>query len=95
MVEYQFYRNFPAKSRTLTLEAMAYITSKVPCIKFRPKIESTSDFVTIYDGVDCSSEVGRVGGSQKLNLNRCTFQSYETKNEADQKLISAPVSTLV
>ena len=94
MVEFQFYRTFPAKSRTLTLEAMAYITSKVPCIKFRPKIESTRDFVTIYDGVDCSSEVGRVGGSQKLNLNRCTSKLGE-KNEADQKLISAPVSTLV
>ena len=92
-MEYQFYRTFPAKSRTLTLEAMAYITSKVPCIKFRPKIESTSDFVTIYDGVDCSSEVGRVGGSQTLNLNRYTSK-YE-KNEADQKLISAPVSILV
>ena len=69
-VEYRFYRTFPNAHKTIVLKAMEYITSKVPCIKFRPKIESTSDFVTIYDGVDCSSEVGRVGGSQKLNLNR-------------------------
>ena len=71
MAEYQFYRTFPAKSRTLTLEAMAYITSKVPCIKFKPKAELAKDFVTIYDGADsCSSELGRVGGSQELNLNK-------------------------
>ena len=71
VVEYQFYRTFPAKSRTLTLEAMAYITSKVPCIKFLPKVESSPSFVTISDrGDSCSSALGRVGGEQELNLSR-------------------------
>ena len=71
VVEYQFYHTFPVKNRKIVLEAMAYITSKVPCIKFKPKVELAKDFVTIYDGADsCSSELGRVGGSQELNLNK-------------------------
>ena len=71
MVEYQFYHTFPVKNRKIVLEAMAYITNKVPCIKFMPKSELAKDFVTIYSGADsCSSELGRVGRSQELNLNK-------------------------
>ena len=71
MVEYRFHDAFPDNLKEIVLQAMDYITSKVPCIKFKPKVELAKDFVTIYDGADsCSSELGRVGGSQELNLNK-------------------------
>ena len=71
VVEYQFYHTFPVKNKKTVLEAMAYITSKVPCIKFLPKVESNPSFVIISDrGDSCSSALGRIGGEQELNLNR-------------------------
>ena len=52
-------------------QAMDYINSKVPCIKFLPKVESSPSFVTISDrGDSCSSALGRVGGEQELKLSR-------------------------
>ena len=93
VVEYQFYHTFPAKNKRIVRQAMDYITSKVPCITFRPKIESARDFVTIYDGADsCSSEIGRVGGEQVLNLNR---QAKVAKITRVTLIVAVGVSILV
>ena len=71
VVEYRFHDAFPDNLKEIVLQAMDYITSKVPCIKFLPKVESSPSFVTISDrGDSCSSALGRVGGEQELNLNR-------------------------
>ena len=69
MVDYHFYRTFPAEKRAIVMQAMEYITNN-SCIRFQPKISSTVDYVNINYGADCNSDVGRVGGIQTLNLNR-------------------------
>ena len=69
MVDYHFYRTFPADKRAIVMQAMEYITNH-SCIRFQPKIGSTVDYVNINYGADCHSDVGRVGGMQTLNLNR-------------------------
>ena len=69
MVEYQFYRTFPADKRSIVMQAMEYITNN-SCIRFQPKIDSTVDYVNFNYGADCHSDVGRIGGKQTLNLNR-------------------------
>ena len=55
------------------LEAMAHITTKVPCVKFEPKTSSSVNFVTIVNGPDCSSNLGMAGGEQHLNMNSGCF----------------------
>ena len=70
VVEYKFYHTFPNASKEIVLRAMAYITSKVSCIIFTEATDLTENYVLIQDGVQCSSELGRTGGVQKLNLNR-------------------------
>ena len=70
VVEYEYYGSVPGNIKKLVQEAMAYITSKVPCITFKLKTSYTRDYVTIYNGPDCSSDTGRVGGQQSLSLNR-------------------------
>ena len=69
VVEYQFYRTFPADKRAIVMQAMEYITNN-SCIRFQPKIDSTEDYVNFNYGADCHSDVGRIGGIQTLNLNR-------------------------
>ena len=69
VVEYHFYRTFPADKRAIVMQAMEYITNN-SCIRFQPKIASTVDYVNINYGANCHSDVGRVGGMQTLNLNR-------------------------
>ena len=71
VVEYKFYDTFPAASKAIVLRAMEYITSKVSCITFREAAELADNYVLIQDGLQCNSELGRTGGVQKLNLNRC------------------------
>ena len=71
MVEYHFYRTFPADKRAIVVQAMEYITNLFnSCIRFQPKKDSTVDYVNIYYGADCHSDVGRIGGNQTLSLNR-------------------------
>ena len=71
MVEYQFYRTFPADKRAIVMQAMEDITNLFnSCIRFQPKKDLTVDYVNIYYGADCHRKVGRIGGKQTLNLNR-------------------------
>ena len=69
VVDYHFYRTFPADKRAIVMQAMEYITNN-SCIRFQPKIDSTVDYVSFNYGADCHSDVGRIGGVQTLNLNR-------------------------
>ena len=78
VVEYQFYRTFPADKRAIVMQAMEYITNN-SCIRFQPKIGSTVDYVNINYGADCHSDVGRVGGMQTLNLNRSIIKIEITR----------------
>jgi len=87
VVEYRFYKTFPASSRKAVKRAMRYISSKVPCIIFQEATPSTVDYVLLRDGVKCKSliitlfisgvkcksELGRTGGQQVLHLNRGCF----------------------
>ena len=71
LVEYKFYDTFPPKKRKIMRNAMKYITSKVPCIKFREATKLTKDYVLIRDAAGvCRSDLGRIGGKQELELNR-------------------------
>jgi hypothetical protein len=47
--------------------AMKHIESKVQCVKFQKRKEEP-DFVNLYLGEGCSSNVGRAGGQQNLSL---------------------------
>ena len=70
MVEYKFYKSFPASSQRTVKRGMAYITTRVPCITFEEATSSTVDYVLFRDGIKCNSELGRTGGEQVINLNR-------------------------
>ena len=74
VVEFEFHPNFPPKHRAFMVEVMRYIEEKVPCINFTEKTETTIDYVLIYPGAKCDSSLGRIGGVQRLNLNRCIFR---------------------
>ena len=76
VVEFKFFDTFPAASKEIVLRAMAYITSKVPCITFREATELVDNYVLIQDGLQCNSELGRTGGVQRLNLNRCKRRKF-------------------
>merc|ERR1719370_1483783 len=67
LVEYKFYKSFPASSRRTVKRAMAYITTRVPCITFEEATSSTVDYVLFRDGLKCNSELGRTGGEQVIN----------------------------
>ena len=78
MVEYQFYRTFPADKRAIVMQAMEDITNLFnSCIRFQPKKDLTVDYVNIYYGADCHSEVGRIGGKQTLSLKQVNHQIRE------------------
>ena len=76
VVEYKFFDTFPNSSKKIVLRAMEYITSKVPCITFREATELANNYVLIQDGLQCNSELGRTGGIQRLNLNRCKSRKF-------------------
>ena len=73
LVEYKFYKSFPTSSQKTVKRAMTYITTRVPCITFEEATTSTVDYVLFRDGLKCNSELGRTGGEQVINLNRCIF----------------------
>merc|ERR1711971_745744 len=73
LVEYKFYKSFPASSHKTVKRAMTYITTRVPCITFEEATSSTVDYVLFRDGLRCNSELGRTGGEQVINLNRGCF----------------------
>ena len=76
-VPYKFDVAFTNRNRQkIVKDSMAYMTTKVPCVKFENLEEtgrSTPDYILIRDGVGCDSQLGRRGGQQVINLNRKCF----------------------
>ena len=52
---------------------MDYITKLIPCVTFMPATSSSPNYVTIYPGTKCQSEVGMRGGDQAMYLNSACF----------------------
>ena len=86
MVAYKFWRTFPPGNlpftfptifltdlRALTRKAMDYLTDMYPCITFVPAVPKSPNFVTIYPGTKCRSEIGMRGGDQSMYLNSACF----------------------
>ena len=57
-------------------KAMDYVEQKVTCITFRPKTTSTFNFVSIHPGPGCESDLGMVGGEQRILLNSECFAPH-------------------
>ena len=53
---------------------MDYITNLFPCISFVPAEPKSPNFVTIYPGTECKSELGMRGGEQAMYLNSGCFE---------------------
>jgi len=76
VVEYRFHRTFPRDDQAKMREAMAYITSETPCITFVHDADSSAvNFVTIYPGTNCKSDLGMKGGEQSIFLNSACFDN--------------------
>ena len=60
--------------KTKTIEAMNYLTNLFPCVKFVPAEPKSPNFVTIYPGTECKSELGMRGGDQAIHLNSACFE---------------------
>jgi hypothetical protein len=83
IVPYKFDVAFTDAARQdIVRNSMQFITNSVgysrqgPCIKFENiglTERQTPDYILIRDGTDCSSELGRTGGQQNLNLNANCF----------------------
>ena len=54
---------------------MDYITKLSPCITFVPANSSSPNYVTIYPGTECKSELGMRGGQQVMYLNSGCFRN--------------------
>ena len=52
---------------------MNYVTGKVPCVTFSPATTSTVHYVMIQGGPGCESDLGMVGGEQRMLLNSECF----------------------
>ena len=70
---------------------MEYVEQKVPCITFRPKTETTYNFVSIHPGPGCESALGMVGGEQRMLLNSDCF---DEKKHSLLKLVHELLHTL-
>ena len=52
---------------------MDYLTDMFSCITFVPAKPRSPNFVTIYPGTKCQSEIGMRGGDQSMYLNSACF----------------------
>ena len=57
---------FSSEGRKVVEEAMKEFESKT-CLRFTPR-SSERDYIHIYSGSGCNSQVGRVGRMQSLSL---------------------------
>ena len=71
----KFYKLFLSELRILTRKAMDYITKLSPCVTFVPANSSSPNYVTIYPGTECKSELGMRGGQQVMYLNSGCFRN--------------------
>ena len=68
-IPYAISQRFSSYDRSVIRKSMTE-TSKVSCIKWRPKRSSDKDYVHILRDVGCYSRVGKVGGPQILSLGK-------------------------
>ena len=54
-------------------KAMDYLTNMFPCITFVPAQPESPNYMTIYPGISCKSEIGMQGGNQAMYLNSACF----------------------
>ena len=52
---------------------MDYLTNMFPCVTFVPAEPESPNYVTIYPGTECKSELGMRGGNQAMFLNSACF----------------------
>ena len=52
---------------------MDYLTSLFTCVTFVPAETESPNYVTIYPGTECKSELGMRGGNQAMYLNSACF----------------------
>ena len=52
---------------------MDYLTNMFPCVTFVPAQTKSPNYVTIYPGTKCASEIGMQGGDQAIYLNSACF----------------------
>ena len=52
---------------------MDYLTNMFPCVPFFPAEPESPNYVTIYPGTECKSELGMRGGNQEMYLNSACF----------------------
>ena len=73
VIPYSFSSSFSWEARKVVEEAMKEFESKT-CLRFKPR-SSERDYVHIYSGFGCNSQVGRVGRMQSLSLGTgCLFK---------------------
>ena len=73
VIPYTFSSSFSSEGRKVVEEAMEEFESKT-CLRFKPR-SSERDYVHIYSGSGCNSQVGRVGRMQGLSLGSgCLFK---------------------
>ena len=81
VVEYKWYYTFPRPLRIKLMEAMDYITEKVPCITFNlanSQPVPSPNYVIIHPGTKCRSQKGMRGGAQTITLNLGCFNNNLT-----------------
>ena len=66
VIPYSFSSSFGSEGRKVVEEAMKEFESKT-CLRFKPR-SSDRDYIHIYSGSGCNSQVGRVGRMQSLSL---------------------------
>ena len=54
---------------------MDYLTNMFPCVTFVPAEPESPNYVTIYPGTECKSELGMRGGNQEIYLNSACFDN--------------------
>ncbi|XP_074596932.1 hatching enzyme 1.2-like [Brevipalpus obovatus] len=73
-VPYLLANKFSDKERAVIAAAMRTYHDRT-CIKFEPKTSKDRDYLYIYPGLGCASQVGRMGGGQPFLLGRgCVYQ---------------------
>ena len=66
-IPYVLSRKYSARDRAVLAAAMKGYADKT-CIRFEPKNASDYNFIYIYPGNGCASQVGRGGGMQLVSL---------------------------
>ena len=80
-VYYIFDVAFSEKNRKVVTSAMDYMTVTNPCLAFEDiglTGNNRTDYVKIFNGLTCSSQLGRVGGEQQLSLNTGCLNGIRT-----------------